>query len=744
MSILMEAQSQEEFVRRVKALPYHARDIHEWEGGRCDFHPLRVCTCKKCDKKGLIECDGKPYKTRMKLDCEFHALLYEIECTERAAQASKLVHPILKRGHSNAVEASHNVLIRFRSKDIYLERLHYQLSTNLGLLQANLTYMHAKLGTSYHWLPELYKRMKLPVFEGMVEALEKHSERRKRKLVLAKTTPEKKRRIELKKKRVKEGRERSRWSKEHGHDTYFGGSDEDKVCDSSDGVNQKKGKGSARGKGKPRGQGKCAACGSSTHLRSSHRECPFYKGRANKEPHSDKSVEEVVPASESGEALSDSDLLESSEMSDSDSSDSESMSCTCGAEGRAHKRDCPLSSRNRMSGRTLFPSPSEPEAHAEPSMLEAENVSSPQETKTVKHEIKVGDHVCIHSRSILGFHLVCRIVEEFAGRYQLYCAKGVLNTSFSCTELIPVSGCSPIPLNEWRKAPKITLRNATNDKTLHEHCNCSVPEASESIMLSSASEDENEAPELWVNNSAYTLNCHDSELVLSRKGWLTDKIICAAQMILLQYFPSMAGLQPPTLQKTFAFQVHSGEFVQIIHVRSNHWAVVSTVGCQSGVVHVYDSLYKTVPKETENLIASMVHVPSSDLKIVMMDVEKQSNMSDCGVLAIAYAGNICRGMDPCTVRFDHSKIRPHLATCLENCQVSPFPILGDRVSVQRKPKTVELHCSCRMPERDGEKFAECDSCHIWFHRHCMDIPSEVFDEDSEVHWECNRCVQSLS
>ena len=31
----MEAQSQEEFVRRIQALPKHARDIHEWEGGRC-------------------------------------------------------------------------------------------------------------------------------------------------------------------------------------------------------------------------------------------------------------------------------------------------------------------------------------------------------------------------------------------------------------------------------------------------------------------------------------------------------------------------------------------------------------------------------------------------------------------------------------------------------------------------------------------------------------------------------------
>ena len=151
---------------------------------------------------------------------------------------------------------------------------------------------------------------------------------------------------------------------------------------------------------------------------------------------------------------------------------------------------------------------------------------------------------------------------------------------------------------------------------------------------------------------------------------------------------------------------------------------MSTVGSQSGVVHVYDSLYKTLSKETVYLIASMVHVPSSDLQIVMMDVEKQSNGSDCGVLAIAY---VCSGMDPCSVSFDHSKIRQHLATCLEDW-VSRFPILGDRVCVQREPKTVELHCSCRMPEDEGDEMVMCDSCYVWYNRHCMDIPREVFDE----------------
>ena len=38
----------------------------------------------------------------------------------------------------------------------------------------------------------------------------------------------------------------------------------------------------------------------------------------------------------------------------------------------------------------------------------------------------------------------------------------------------------------------------------------------------------------------------------------------------------------------------------------------------------------------------------------MMDVEKQSNLSDCGVLAIAYAFDLCSGLNPCTVRFDHT------------------------------------------------------------------------------------------
>ena len=58
-------------------------------------------------------------------------------------------------------------------------------------------------------------------------------------------------------------------------------------------------------------------------------------------------------------------------------------------------------------------------------------------------------------------------------------------------------------------------------------------------------------------------------------------------------------------------------------------------------------------------------------------------------------------------------------------------------SASRKQKTVDLHCSCRMPEESRGEMAKCDSCHILYHHHCMDIPSEVFGE-SDIHWECKR------
>ncbi len=182
--------------------------------------------------------------------------------------ADQLVHPELKRGHSNWLEASHNVFIRFRPKHVHLERLHYETSTNLALLQSNMTYMYTKRGPSYHWISDLYQRLKLPVYDGLREALEASNRRWMKGLADQKTDKTKKRRIQLKMEITKDAQLRKSWSKKHGHDTY-GDTD---VLDS-----EAKPKASKQVKPRKSSSGGKCKCGSTGHRCVSHRDCPMNK-----------------------------------------------------------------------------------------------------------------------------------------------------------------------------------------------------------------------------------------------------------------------------------------------------------------------------------------------------------------------------------------------------------------------------------------------------------------------------------
>ena len=65
---------------------------------------------------------------------------------------------------------------------------------------------------------------------------------------------------------------------------------------------------------------------------------------------------------------------------------------------------------------------------------------------------------------------------------------------------------------------------------------------------------------------------------------------------------------------------------------------------------MYDSMYPSASSGTVKLIASLVFSPAKQLVVRMMDVGRQSNGSDCGVLALAFAYNICSGNDPCKIK----------------------------------------------------------------------------------------------
>ena len=90
--ILSLSESAEEFTTKMRVLARHSCDEHEWNDGRCDFHPLWLCCCNECDDGDDLKCEGKDYHTRYALTCPFHSLPYEIECHTRAKMSDQLVH----------------------------------------------------------------------------------------------------------------------------------------------------------------------------------------------------------------------------------------------------------------------------------------------------------------------------------------------------------------------------------------------------------------------------------------------------------------------------------------------------------------------------------------------------------------------------------------------------------------------------------------------------------------------------
>ena len=146
---------------------YHSKNEHTF----CTFHKSTVCSCGQCSGEDDFVCATKPYRSHHYLTCPYHQLMYEIDCIEQIALMFKsLIHPTLGQLRTNATESCFNTLTRFRNKSSHLRCMHYEVSTNLGLIHSNLTRL-INVDSNYNWYFELYVGLKLPVYCGMREFL---------------------------------------------------------------------------------------------------------------------------------------------------------------------------------------------------------------------------------------------------------------------------------------------------------------------------------------------------------------------------------------------------------------------------------------------------------------------------------------------------------------------------------------------------------------------------------------------
>ena len=245
----------------------------------------------------------------------------------------------------------------------------------------------------------------------------------------------------------------------------------------------------------------------------------------------------------------------------------------------------------------------------------------------------------------------------------------------------------------------------------------------------------------WLNNDLFQLDQSEKAILLTPTAWLTDSIIDASQKLLLQKMPSNTGFQSITLGRTLYFEVQSNEFVQILHNGHGHWLTISTVGMTHPEVCVYDSMYPTTSTHVKHQIASLLATTQNTIRLRHMDVQMQSGGYDCGLFAIAFATALVHGEQPGRFLFDQDKMRHHLLKCLQEGELTPFPVKKTRRNACRVKSwdTIEVHCVCRMPEVSGVEMIECSNCKTWYHiPFCISVP--IGATQARREWFCPKCT----
>ena len=194
-------------------------------------------------------------------------------------------------------------------------------------------------------------------------------------------------------------------------------------------------------------------------------------------------------------------------------------------------------------------------------------------------------------------------------------------------------------------------------------------------------------------------------------SWLNDRHMTAAQILLKCAHSDVAGLQAPTLQCTRTFEVHQEkQFVQILNLSKSHWITISTLNCQPGTVHVYDSMQLGLNSSLKRIVADLMFYKGKKITIKYMHIQQQKGASDCGLFAIATATALCNGIEPNKLQFNQKLMRQHLKRAIEQQNLGVFPA----IHVARKPAVImveymRIYCTCRH-KRNNRAMIECTSC----------------------------------
>lgn len=153
-------------------------------------------------------------------------------------------------------------------------------------------------------------------------------------------------------------------------------------------------------------------------------------------------------------------------------------------------------------------------------------------------------------------------------------------------------------------------------------------------------------------------------------GQLTDKHINFAQKLVGSKHKDVYGLKLTlTLHKATRIPARCMKnFLQIMHCRTNHWIVASTILTHPKVT-VYDSLFDSVDSNTTSILKQLF---GPKVEVVVNNDKKQIGTEDCGLFAIANCICLANKNSP-SANYDQPQMRPHLVNCVEKLNFTEFP-----------------------------------------------------------------------
>ena len=159
---------------------------------------------------------------------------------------------------------------------------------------------------------------------------------------------------------------------------------------------------------------------------------------------------------------------------------------------------------------------------------------------------------------------------------------------------------------------------------------------------------------------------------------------------------------------------------------------------------IHDSYWKSdnITLYTKQKISTLTaEYGVQTIKLQLVQGQHQSIGSlNCALFCVAKITELVYGHENLNgIYFHTTKLRRHLAHCLYNNKLTPFPKTSKQGSFKNKEIQIKLICICRKPAGSDKNIVHCNECKVDYHTICIQK-----DLNSWKNNKCHICVGKIN